>query len=313
MIAASKPKGYGAISLEMTNVHCRNSGEASKAVRAALQALGTWQQKMSAGRYNREVLGLAVQGERRRVPPPRPNFLINWFQGAWAEERVIEAINQPDSLWFALRYGPSRGDISDYDRLKNYLQQLDEAMHRYGKRPDVLVFCRKDIEEGHVDRSLDLQELENDQLKSVIERAVVALEVRSSLWSVREAKDAGKELSFTLKEEDIEPVCLWMRTHCKPVFYVQVFYDAIYGIPFQKLVEEARNRKKAKKFPKTGKLTYTVPLSVGIKFAVAKEEPKLEPGLWRHKGNIIPYVRFKGGEFKLTDEFSKEMSRLWKP
>ncbi len=254
---------------------------------------------------------MATQGKRKRVPLPRPDFLINWFQGVWAEDKVIEAINQPGSQWFAFRYGPSRGDINDYDSLKAYLRELDEAMSRYGKRPDVLVFHREDVEQGHIDASLDLQELENSELKLVIERAIAALEVRSSLWSVSEAEARGKELSFTLKEEDIEPVRLWTSTHDKPVFYVQVFYDAVYGIPFQRLVEEAI-QKKAKKFAKTGKLTYTVPLSKGIRFAIIKEKPNVEPRIWYYKGKIISYSVFVGGKFELTDEFSKEMSQLCK-
>lgn len=254
---------------------------------------------------------MAAKREIRRVPPPRPDFLINWFRGVWAEDKVIEAINQPCGYWFGLRYGPSRGDINDYEMLKSYLRRLDEAMRHYGKRPDVLVFRREDIEQRIINASLDLQERENAEIKSVIERSVAALEVRSSLWSVREAENYGKELSFTLKEEDIEFVRLWEETYNKPVFYVQVFYDAIYGILFKKLVKIA-TQKKPRKFSKTGKLTYTVPLHKGVKFAELKEEPKLEVRIWRHKGNIIPYVVFTGGLFELTPEFDGEVSRLCK-
>jgi hypothetical protein len=79
----------------------------------------------------------------RRIPSPRGlDFLIRNEQGRWAEELVIETINNKIDFK-AVRYDVSRAVIvENYDKWVEYWKKY-QSVERYGKRPNVLIF-RKD-------------------------------------------------------------------------------------------------------------------------------------------------------------------------
>ena len=110
-------------------------------------------------------------------------------------------------------------------------------------------------------------------------------------------------LSITPKVEDLKVVRKWILTYGVPHFYVQVFFDKIYGISYKHILElisnphlederffvekDAKNQKKK---------TIKIPAQDGLCLAETVEEPdhhsvRKELG----RGQLLFYVKFDGG------------------
>jgi len=246
----------------------------------------------------------------KKGPTPRGfDFLARWSQGAWAESKVIETVNASSDL-LAVHYGPSRGDPVSYNEFsawKKFFEEYRLKLEARGKRPDILVFQKDLLQATREDLKLidQLPDLDEQDSAKFVRLSSAALEVETSLWKARKALQFGKELSFTLKEEDMDRLNQWQEAHHKPLFIVQMFYDSAYIIPYSRvkqLISEGLV-KKAEKDRKTGKVTYNVPLSMGLEFALLVEAPLVEPRvLENEKGLVMAYVVFNGGRFELTEQ-----------
>ena len=117
-------------------------------------------------------------------------------------------------------------------------------------------------------------------------------------------------LSLTPKVEDLKVVRKWIMTYNVPHFYVQVFFDKIYGIAFKTILELISNpdledvkffvEKDTKNQNKT---TIKIPPQNGYCLADAVTEPchhSVRKEL--NKGRLLFYVAFDGGEAALDKE-----------
>ena len=111
-------------------------------------------------------------------------------------------------------------------------------------------------------------------------------------------------LSITPKVEDIKVVHKWIMTYNVPHFYVQVFFDRVYGISFEHILELISNpdleddkyfiEQDAKNQNKT---TIKIPSQDGVCIAQAVVEPKhYSVRKELNKGRLLFYVKFDGGE-----------------
>jgi len=244
-----------------------------------------------------------MQRKRRPLAPRGFDFLARWSQGSWAESKVIEMIGSCG--YVAVPYGPSRGNPIERE-FSGWIRFFEEYQHRLetqGKRPDLLVFEKSFAKSNET--IYKLQDMDDESSSQVASACIIALEVETSLWKAKRALLRGTELSFTIKEEDMERLTQWQRTYKKPLLIVQVFYDSAYAISYEKVKESIAHgeTKKAKKDRKTGKLTYKTPLSMGVEFAMLAEAPRVESSvLESDKGMIMAYASFKGGRFDLTPQ-----------
>jgi len=244
--------------------------------------------------------------KRKKPFGPRGfDFLARWSQGAWAESKVIETINA--SGFLAVHYGPSRGDpmsYGDFSAWKKFFEEFQQKLETCGKRPDLLVFRRESLErEEDRDLVFQLQELDDERSSRFVHASSIALEVETSLWKAKKALALGRELSFTVKEEDMDRLTQWQRAYDKQIVITQVFYDSAYAISYDKVKQlVAEGRVKKTKDRKTGKLTYNVPLSFGEEFASSVQMPSVEPRvLENERGLVMAFAVFKGGRFELTE------------
>lgn len=149
-------------------------------------------------------------------------------QGAWAEEIILSIA--PDRL---AHYGPSSGmppedtDYGDWRRRCREIEVLD------GKRPDLLLF-KKGALEKHRDYIAEWPRRplypRDDAARSDI---LAGIEIKSSAISVkaynqRSKKTDNRELSITIKLEEIEPFGRWSEKYGVPIILIQVFADSIY-------------------------------------------------------------------------------------
>ena len=121
----------------------------------------------------------------------------------------------------------------------------------------------------------------------------------------------GKELSITVKEEDIERLIKWRKTYCgsKPLFYLQLFFDKGFFISFDEVLEiinQAKTRKvKHYRFEvdrKTGKATYFIGMSHAKVCLIAIEHPKvIAKSIKAWDGKVYAIRTPEGGKFKLTE------------
>ena len=268
----------------------------------------------------------------KETPPlelPRPPavaseaFLSTIAQGRWAEEKVIEAVNSTKYL-FAIRYGQSRYDgelISKKDAWKEYVTRVYTEMKKYGKRPDVLIFKKDDID---ITIPSDISEKPEDEIKDIVFKSLAGVEVRSSSYYyddyVRARGSGDKELSITVKEEDINRILKWRNTYCgsKPIYYVQIFFDKGFYISFDKIlniIERAKNTKvehyRKEKDRKTGKLTHFIGINHAKLGLIAEEPPTLVSETIKAWDGKVYAIRMpRGGVFKLTNEFIQELMSL---
>ena len=264
----------------------------------------------------------------KKNPRPRGiDFLINWSMGSWSEDRVLEAVNSTKK-YVAVRYGVSRTGPFTFDEFARYYERLKRT-YLHGKRPDLIIFSNNDYSQLLQERKqiienlMDTPDVEAD---SVVRRALFGIEVEVSRWHVGrmleyQRKHGSKSTSilgptFTIKDEDIQPLVQWVKYFNKEILVVQTFYDRAYVIPFSKALTliwkinkgHRIQDVKRKKDSQTKKVTYFIScLRYGILFGEFDPMPSIEGKiLIDDKGKIWPMVNFINGKLKITDK-SKEL------
>ncbi len=117
-------------------------------------------------------------------------------------------------------------------------------------------------------------------------------------------------LCITPKVEDLKVVNKWIQTYNVPHFYVQVFFDKVYGISFQQILEYISNPdlEDEKYFieqdtKNQNKTTIKIPSQNGICLAETVTEPihySVRKEL--NKGRLLFYVKFDGGQACIDTE-----------
>lgn len=111
-------------------------------------------------------------------------------------------------------------------------------------------------------------------------------------------------LSITPKVEDLKVVRKWIMTYNVPHYYVQVFFDRVYGVSFMHILELIANPdlEDEKYFieqdtKNQNKTTIKIPAQDGICLANAMIEPNhFSERKELNKGRLLFYVKFEGGE-----------------
>jgi hypothetical protein len=129
-------------------------------------------------------------------------FLTNKEQGDWAEQIVFNAINENSTEYCAVKYGRSDSLAAGDPGFELFYTQYQDELNFIGKKPDILIFRRVDVDGNNVD-------LDDD---SYVSKAIAAIEVRSSsflankyaLFMDSRTKEAISK-SQKLREEIVQP------------------------------------------------------------------------------------------------------------
>lgn len=271
------------------------------------------------------------------------DFLMRWSQGVWSENRLIEAVHR-SKKYFAIPYGPSgAAPTNDVRAFELYFERLEAAGLGKIKRPDLLIFKKSD--ELEVKKLLNsvggIQELPfilEDQLKSLIDKAIVAVECENSLWKSKQMPDYAAKLSpqkrlngklglkktavlptIIIKEEDRVPLKMWQEKNHLPIHIWHVFYDQAFGISLNEVerlidnnfIEATIQTFQAPAGAITQKAIYKIYYHYGYHLGDSVEEPKLIPAYVEDKnGHILPYVKFDGGKLELRKEAYEVLDTL---
>lgn len=176
-----------------------------------------------------------------------------------------------------------------------------------------------------LDEYVDLLEQKRPELIAILqqldETSVRSIDYRKPTWkasqrlqeltdNLSELKDCLKiiqkrnSLSITPKMEDLKVVYKWIMTYNVPHFYVQVFFDKVYGVSFQRILELVSNPdlEDDKYFieqdtKNQNKTTIKIPSQDGTCLAEAVTEPNHQSVRKElNKGRLLFYVKFDGGE-----------------
>jgi len=247
-----------------------------------------------------------------RRPPSRisEGFRSTMAQGQWAENKAIETINKDEALR-AIRYGQSRVTFKDRNEFLVYWERMHKQVLTYGKRPDVLVFEKSDS----LDYPDDISESNEKKVMDIVKQSLAGLECRSSTWLLdKYRKIQGKDLNFTVKEEDLDVLIRWSQTYDnKKVYYVQFFFDSAFALSFDQIRQLLQFGRKNRDYRlkvdrKTEKNTYFIPVSKGVGFADCTEMPTLDcETLIDEIGKVMAIRTPQGGKYALSPEFVEDL------
>lgn len=265
------------------------------------------------------------------------DFLMRWSQGVWSEERVIQAVNQT-SDYFALPYGPSGTAPDDDPRaFELYFERLEQAGLGQVKRPDLLIFRRRDkdsivrmVENLGGIKELPFTSEDDERIKEILSQALIAVECETSLWRAMRMPGYGGELTaqrrlggkpglkktavvptVIMKEEDRLPLRIWQEQSRVRIHVWHVFYDLAFGLSFDRaeeliasgLIEPTVQTFQAPGGATSKKVIYKFYYHYAYPLGDSQAEPTLIPAHIEDKnGHILPYVKFSGGSLALSSE-----------
>jgi len=176
--------------------------------------------------------------------------------------------------------------------LSNYIDLLEQ------KRPELIDILQQ-LNETSV-RTLDFRTTSWRSSQRLQDLSLKLSEIKKCLKTIQKRNS----LSITPKVEDLKVVHKWIMTYNVPHYYVQVFFDRVYGISFRHILELISNPdlEDEKYFieqdtKNQNKTTIKIPSQDGICLAQAVTEPNHHSVRKElSKGRLLFYVKFDGGE-----------------
>ncbi|OGW71718.1 MAG: hypothetical protein A2047_00925 [Omnitrophica bacterium GWA2_41_15] len=270
----------------------------------------------------KKFIDMDLYATRKRVRPPTQafsDFLTNREQGDWAEELMLKILNKNLNDFIAVSYGRKDRIIAGDKEFKEFFEKYQDELDSIGKCPDILIFKKDDISKEEL---RDMQSKPRKDIIDITKKAIAGLEVRSSAFLVKKyaefikgRTDAKKRnfLSFTPKIEDLSTIFKWIKVHEVPHFYVQVLFDSIYVISFEKiltLLSDKKNLKTKYFIEKNSKNQFksTIHINLNEGFCISQDvqlpEHKSEVKELS-RGRLLFYVKFATKELpKHIDEKS---------
>ena len=202
--------------------------------------------------------------------------------------------------------------------INKYTAEVNKVVHENTERA---IELRNII----LDKYVDLLEQKRPELITILQyldkTSARSIDYRKPTWRtsqrlqelsdyLSELKDCLKiiqkrnSLSITPKVEDLKVVHKWIMSYNVPHFYVQVFFDKVYGVSFQHILELVSNPdlEDDKYFieqdtKNQNKTTIKIPSQDGTCLAEAVTEPNHQSVRKElNKGRLLFYVKFNGGE-----------------
>lgn len=121
------------------------------------------------------------QEERVRGNAPTQvssEFLTNKEQGDWAEITLLNGINNNSEKYVAVKYGRDDDIIAGDENFKEFYQEYQNELDEIGKRPDILIFDKKDYPYS----TLNISHMDRTVLDELVPFAKCGIEVRSSAF-----------------------------------------------------------------------------------------------------------------------------------
>lgn len=270
---------------------------------------------------------------------------MRWSQGRWSEDLLVKAVADTGDF-LALPYGPSSTAPGDDVRaFELYFERLEAAGLGNIKRPDLLIFRSSDRRQVEAavaaaggEAELPFTRESAPPMRTILGKAVVAIDCENSLWKSRMMPDFGATLkpqrrlggkpglkksavlpTVIIKEEDRAPLMAWQAAAGVPIHVWHVFFDLAFGLSLddaerlitERLIEPTRQVFQAPGGATTEKLIYKYPYLYAYELAESVEDPALIGRYVQDRnGHILPFVHFEGGKLRLRPSGERVLREL---
>lgn len=130
---------------------------------------------------NNNLLDLSVEREWGSAPTQvSSEFLTNKEQGDWAEQTFIQGVNNFSEKYVAVKYGRDDDVIAGEAGFLEFYEKYQNELDTIGKRPDVLIFERKDFPY----QTYNISRFDINVLDELVPKAKCGIEVRSSSFLI---------------------------------------------------------------------------------------------------------------------------------
>lgn len=342
-----------------------------------------------------ELVDFSQPREIARTPTQASsNFITNKEQGDWAEGLIMRAINENATNHIAVKYGKSDDLVAGEEGFDAFFQEFQDELDTIGKRPDLLIFEKKDFD---ATLGFDISHTPHNKIDLYVKKAIAGIEVRSSAFLIDHYEEAMRKrtdwfiqnaltiketilsgygdilnhparhkyidylkgldentihitdfkvpgwhsnerisqlndlfkqlkafikeiqkrdfLSITPKVEDIKVVYKWIETFNVPHYYFQVFFDKVYGISFESIlniISDSDNEglvfSVESDTKNQNKTTIKIKSKTGVEIASKVDEPQHKSVRKEmDRGRLLFYVSFQGGAAYLDVENLKQL------
>lgn len=216
--------------------------------------------------------------------------------------KAIAGIEVRSSAFLINKYTAETNRVLQ-DSIQCAISLRNKVLSEYGdlleqKRPELIPLLQQF--DGVSVRSLDYRSPTWQSSPRLQELSSLLAQIKKCLKVIQKRN----YLSITPKVEDLKVVHKWIMTYNVPHFYVQVFFDKIYGMSFKHILELVANPElEDEKYfieqdtKNQNKTTIKIPSKDGICLAQAVKEPNHHSVRKElNKGRLLFYVKFDGGE-----------------
>jgi hypothetical protein len=145
----------------------------------------------------------------------------------------------------------------------------------------------------------------DDEAETLARQAILAIESEFSPYAYKHRLAGyGKQLSFTIKDEDLSPLVQWQTHFDVPLGIVQCYLDSAYFLPFTTLLAGIKDGTIRKKMERAyNKPVYYPPMSKGIDFGGFSKPPGIAAEVFLDKyGKYTAIRKVTGGALSLSAE-----------
>lgn len=129
-----------------------------------------------------ELVDFSQPRDTARIPTQASsNFITNKEQGDWAERIIFESINKTSVNYIAVKYGKSDDLIAGEQGFNDFFQEFQNELDTIGKRPDILIFDKKDF---NAQLGYDISHINHNKIDNYVRKAIAGIEVRSSAFLI---------------------------------------------------------------------------------------------------------------------------------
>ena len=155
--------------------------------------------KQLMGIVPQTIVDMKIPRKRGRAPTQAfSEFLTNREQGDWAERLVLHAVNKRSDEFIAVQYGKSENKVVGEEGFDRFYEAYQDELERIGKRPDVLIFRKKDYDP---DWNLNISTLPGDDLDRIVPKAKGGIEIRSSSFLMDKYDAETRRKQKTLRDK----------------------------------------------------------------------------------------------------------------
>lgn len=150
---------------------------------------------------NPEIINFSEERTRSTAPTQvSSEFLTNKEQGDWAEKTLIEGINKNSTKYIAVKYGRDDDIIAGEEGFKDFYENYQNELDDIGKRPDVLIFDKKDFPYNDI----NISKLDSAKLDKLVPFAKCGIEVRSSAFLINKYEQFMNDRNNKLIEDSLK-------------------------------------------------------------------------------------------------------------